>query len=60
LVSAGPAVATKEEMGNLIRNLTTKEPVDRLVYMLEEFSQNFTEGIYQAHKKREGLTKALF
>ncbi|KAG0927131.1 hypothetical protein G6F57_014930 [Rhizopus arrhizus] len=43
LVSAGPAVATNEEMGNLIRNLTTKEPVDRLVYMLEEFSQNFTE-----------------
>jgi hypothetical protein len=60
LVSAGPALVEKEEFENMVRTIIAKEPVEMFVYMMEKLSQNFTEGIYQAHKKREGLTKALF
>ncbi|EIE90221.1 hypothetical protein RO3G_14932 [Rhizopus delemar RA 99-880] len=43
LVSAGPALVEKEEFESMVRTLIAKEPVERFVYMMEHFTQNFTE-----------------
>ena len=57
---AGPALATKEGLENAIRTIIAKEPVERAIYMMEKFTQNFTEGIHQADKKKEKLLRHCF
>ncbi|KAG0933917.1 hypothetical protein G6F32_010899 [Rhizopus arrhizus] len=48
LVSAGPPLATKEEVSDMISTVTKLEEVDMVLYMITALAQNFTK-MYLEH-----------